>query len=70
MARDYLSAAGTSVSIERLFSLGKLLLDDNRQSMKETTVQECLSLKSWLRSYKNGNFKSEVVNSVLEKITG
>jgi hypothetical protein len=48
MARDYLAIPATSASSERLFSSGKLLITDNRNSLGEYTIEAVECLKSWL----------------------
>jgi len=47
MARDYLAIPGTSTLSERLFSSGKHLVSDTRNSLSPTTIQACQCLKSW-----------------------
>ncbi|OXA40373.1 putative AC9 transposase [Folsomia candida] len=41
MARDFLTAAGAGVPVERLFSSGSTLLTPKRQKMSPSTIQEC-----------------------------
>ena len=48
MARDYLAIPGTSASSERIFSSGKELISDRRNSLSPDTIQACQCLKSWL----------------------
>jgi hypothetical protein len=48
MARDYLAIPGTSTSSERLFSSGKHLITDTRNSLSASTIQACECLKSWV----------------------
>ena len=48
MARDYLAIPATSASSERLFSSGKLLITDNRNSLGEYTIEAVECLKCWL----------------------
>jgi hypothetical protein len=48
MAKDYLAIPGTSTSSERLFSLCRQLITDNRHRLSPTTIQACECLKSWL----------------------
>lgn len=47
MAKDYLAIPGTSASSERLFSSGKHLISDTRQSLSPSTIRACQCLKSW-----------------------
>ena len=47
MARDYLAIPATSTSSERLFSSGKHLISDTRNSLSSRTIQACQCLKSW-----------------------
>jgi len=47
MAKDYLAIPGTSTSSERLFSSGKHLISDTRQSLSPSTIRACQCLKSW-----------------------
>jgi hypothetical protein len=47
MARDYLAIPATSTSSERLFSSGKHLISDTRNSLSPSTIQACQCLKSW-----------------------
>ena len=47
MARDYLAIPATSTSSERLFSSGKHLITDSRNSLCAETIQACQCLKSW-----------------------
>ena len=49
MARDYLAIPATSTSSERLFSSGKHLITDSRNSLSPATIQACECLKSWLK---------------------
>jgi hypothetical protein len=49
MARDYLAIPATSTSSERLFSTGKHLISDTRNSLSPSTIQACQCLKSWLK---------------------
>ena len=49
MARDYLSIPATSTSSERLFSSGKHMISDTRNSPSPSTIQECQCLKSWIK---------------------
>jgi hAT family C-terminal dimerisation region len=58
MARDFLSAAGTGVPVERLFSCGPDLLSHRRQSLSPERIQQCLCLKSWTKF----KFSSDVVD--------
>jgi hypothetical protein len=53
MARDYLAIPGTSASSERLFSSGKLMISDTRNSLSASTIQACQCLKSWYKSTPN-----------------
>ena len=53
MARDYLAIPATSASSERLFSSGKLMISDTRNSLSPSTIQACQFLKSWYKSTPN-----------------
>ncbi|KZV93426.1 hATC-domain-containing protein [Exidia glandulosa HHB12029] len=47
MALDYVSAPGTTIEVERLFSTGRILLSHLRNRMSEESVHSILSLRSW-----------------------
>ncbi len=49
MARDYLAIPGTSAASERLFSIGRTLITDTRNSLHEDTIEahECLNI--WIK---------------------
>ena len=49
MARDYLAIPATSTSSERLFSSGKQMISDARNSLSPSTIQACQCLKSWIK---------------------
>ena len=49
MARDYLAIPATSTASERLFSSGKHLITDYRNSISPETIQACQCLKSWIK---------------------
>ena len=49
MARDYLAIPATSTSSERLFSSGKHMISDTRNSLSPSTIQACQCLKSWIK---------------------
>ena len=49
MARDYLAIPATSAASERLFSSGKHLITDYRNSLCPETIQACQCLKSWIK---------------------
>ena len=50
MARDYLSISATSASSERVFSTGRDLLGICRHSLKPSTMEVCICLRSWMRA--------------------
>ncbi len=69
MARDYLAPCGTGVPVERLFSLGPLLLTNDRQRMLPQTIRECIFLKSWLH-FKDKRQDTTFVGAVVDKVSG
>ena len=48
VARDFLSMMPTSVSSERVFSIGGMTVTKNRTKLHSNTVQELLCLRSWI----------------------
>lgn len=68
MARDFLSASGTSVPSERLFSSGSTLINPRRQRMKPSTIRECVCTKNWTKSKSQALFKEELCLAVSEKM--
>jgi hAT family C-terminal dimerisation region/Domain of unknown function (DUF4413) len=66
MARDYLSASGTGVPVERFFSNGSTLLTPSRQSLSPHKICECVSLKCWLK-FKDKSLNDYIADAVAEK---
>lgn len=50
MARDYLGSQGSSVAVERDFSMGTHLVSPTRCSLKPETIRACMCLKSWIKN--------------------
>lgn len=55
MARDYLAAQSSSVSVERDFSGGVDLVTATRCSLRAQTIRACMCLNSWLKKEENQN---------------
>jgi len=47
MARDYLAIPATSVSSERLFSSGGIMISDCKYNLVPKTIRASQCLKSW-----------------------
>lgn len=52
MAQDYLAIQGSSVPVERDFSMGTHLVTSTRCSLHPKTISACMCLKSWLKERK------------------
>ncbi|KAJ1564293.1 hypothetical protein HK096_008717 [Nowakowskiella sp. JEL0078] len=53
MAKDYLSAQATSVPCEEMFGSGVDLVTAAQNQLNEDLVEECMSLKYWLKNQTN-----------------
>lgn len=50
MAKDFLSASGSGIPVERLFSSGPDILQPKRQCLSAESIQKLVCLKSWLKA--------------------
>lgn len=70
MAKDYLSIFGTGVPVERLFSSATDTLTHRRYSLKPSTINECLCLKSWYKLQAGDVLHNQLAVAVKEMILG
>ncbi|OXA39419.1 putative AC transposase [Folsomia candida] len=70
MARDFLTAAGAGVPVERLFSSGSTLLTPKRQKMSPSTIQECICTRGWIKANYQERFKQDLCVAVADKMKG
>lgn len=69
MARDFLSAAGAGVPMERKFSHGADLCSSKRSRLNAKTIHEVMCLRDWLkRREDSGAVVKEYVRSVADKV--
>lgn len=66
MARDFLSASGTGVPVERLFSSGPDVISNKQQAMKPETIRMRICLKAWLKSKNSVN--SAIAKAIAHKL--
>ncbi|OXA47595.1 putative AC transposase [Folsomia candida] len=70
IARDFLTAAGAGVPVERLVSSGSTLLTPKRQKMSPSTIQECICTKGWIKANYQEIFKHDLCVAVANKMGG
>ena len=56
MAKDFLCIPGSSVGVERLFSMAWRLCQENRASLKADTVRVSMLVKAWNPWIREGLF--------------
>lgn len=66
MAKDYISAAGTGVPVERLFSSGPDVISNKQQRMNPETIQMRICLKAWLKS--KNSFNDDILKAIAHKL--
>ncbi|KAG4068357.1 hypothetical protein HA402_007877 [Bradysia odoriphaga] len=66
MARDFLAASGTGVSVERLFSSGPDVISNKQQAMSPETVRMRICLKAWLRT--KGSVNAAITKAIAYKL--
>lgn len=64
MAKDFLSASGTGIPVERLFSSAPDILQAKRQCLTAESIRKLVCLKSWM---KNG-FQKELQDALVHKL--
>lgn len=70
MAKDFLSASGTGVPVERFFSSGTDLVTPKRQRLNVETIRKTLCLKGWLRCQNKQVFKEYASEAIKGKMGG
>lgn len=66
MAKDFLSASGTGIPVERLFSSGPDILQPKRQCLMAESIQRLVCLKSWIKA--SDSFLHELQDAFLYKL--
>ncbi|XP_035708216.1 zinc finger BED domain-containing protein DAYSLEEPER-like [Folsomia candida] len=69
MAKDFLSASGTGVPVERFFSGGTDLVTPKRQRLNAETIRKTMCIKGWMRS-RNNKFKEYASVAIKGKMGG
>lgn len=66
MAKDFLSASGTGVPVERLFSSGPDVISKKQQALKPETIKMRICLKAWLKN--KNSFNEDILKAVAHKL--
>lgn len=64
MAKDFLSASGTGIPVERLFSSGPDIVEPKRQYMSAESIKASVCLKSWLKA----DFDTDIKDALMHKL--
>lgn len=64
MAKDFLSASGTGIPVERLFSSGPDIITAKRQCLTAESIQKLVCLKSWLKQ----GFEKDLKDALVHKM--
>ncbi len=70
MAKDFLSACGTGVPVERFFSTGTDFITPKRRRLNAESIRKTMCLRGWILSQNKQNFREYTCNAIREKMLG
>lgn len=66
MAKDFLSASGTGIPVERLFSSGPDIIKPKRQCLSADSIKTLVCLKSWMKAKES--FQIDLKDALMHKL--